>query len=159
MIYNLWTNKSGVCKRKEVLDMVRKNERKPAATVESIHTEYAQSLQQKVDRKKAQKVRLYRRLTVLSIAAILVLSVLAHTFFDQKRLLTMKKEEQEELLVELESLEEEQDALKGQLAKLDDDEYIAKLARQEYFLSDKNEIIFSMPNKKEIRKKESGEKE
>ena len=159
MIYNLWTNKSGVCKRKEVLDMVRKEERKSAATVASIHTEYVHSLQQKVDRKKARKVRLYRRLTVLSIAAILVLSVLTHTFFDQKKMLTIKKQEQEELLVELEALEEEQNALTGQLAKLDDDEYIAKLARQEYFLSDKNEIIFSMPNKKEIIKKDSGEKE
>lgn len=159
MIYNLWTNKSGVCKRKEVLDVVRKEERKSAATVASIHTEYVQSLQQKVDRKKARKVRLYRRLAVLSIAAILVLSVLTHTFIDQKKMLTLKKQEHEELLVELEALEDEQNSLTGQLAKLNDDEYIAKLARQEYFLSDKNEIIFSMPNKKEISKKESGEKE
>ena len=159
MIYNLWTNKSGVCKRKEVLDVVRKEERKSAATVASIHTEYVHSLQQKVDRKKARKARLYRRLTALSIVVIIILGVLTHTFFDQKKMLAMKKQEKEELLVELETLEEEQNMLTGQIAKLNDDEYIAKLARQEYFLSDKNEIIFSMPNKKEKNKKESGEKE
>ncbi len=139
--------------------MVQKKERQRTAKIESIHTEYARSLEQQADRKKAQKVRLYRRLSVLTVAAILVLSVLAHNFFDQRKMLTMKKQEHEELLIELKAMEEEQDSLKGQLVKLDDDEYIAKLARQEYFLSDKSEIIFSMPNKKEIKKKESGKKE
>lgn len=142
-----------------MLDMVRKEGKKSAATVASIHTEYVSSLQQKVDRKKAHKVRLYRRLMVLAVAAILILSVMTHTFFDQKKLLALKKQEHEELLVELQALEEEQGYLTDQIAKLNDDDYIGKLARQEYFLSDKSEIIFSMPNKKEIIKKESKEKE
>ncbi|MBO1910044.1 septum formation initiator family protein, partial [Microvirga sp. 3-52] len=54
---------------------------------------------------------------------------------------------------------DEQEMLMNQLAKLEDDEYIAKLARQEYFLSDDNEIIFSMPNKKVEDKKKTDEKE
>ncbi len=35
--------------------------------------------------------------------------------------------------------------LKSQIIKLNDDEYIAKLARKEYFLSEDNEIIFAIP--------------
>jgi len=139
--------------------MVQKEGKKSAAKVASIHNEYVSSLQQKVDRKKAHKIRLYRRLTVLAIAAILILGVMTHTFFDQKKLLALKKQEHEEMLVELKELEKEQDYLTDQIAKLNDDDYIGKLARHEYFLSDKNEVIFSMPNKKEIIKKESKEKE
>lgn len=142
-----------------MLDMVQKEGKKSAATVASIHNEYVSSLQQKVDRKKAHKIRLYRRLTVLAIVAILILGVMTHTFFDQKKLLALKKQEHEEMLVELKELEKEQDYLTDQIAKLNDDDYIGKLARHEYFLSDKNEVIFSMPNKKEIIKKESKEKE
>lgn len=139
--------------------MVQKEGKKSAVKVASIHNEYVSSLQQKVDRKKAHKIRLYRRLTVLAIAAVLILGVMTHTFFDQKKLLALKKQEHEEMLVELKELEKEQDYLTDQIAKLNDDDYIGKLARHEYFLSDKNEVIFSMPNKKEIIKKESKEKE
>ena len=49
--------------------------------------------------------------------------------------------------------------LTGRLAKLNDDEYIAKLARQEYFLSDKNEIIFSLPKKDGKGEKKEDKKE
>ncbi len=41
--------------------------------------------------------------------------------------------------------------------KLNDDDYIAKLARKEYFLSEKNEIIFSIPeNKKKTDEQDEG---
>ena len=49
-----------------------KQNRKSPATIASINKEYVQSLQQKIDRKKARKVRLYRRLTVFAIVALLM---------------------------------------------------------------------------------------
>ena len=73
--------------------------------------------------------------------------------------MALKEQEKTEMLAELKEIEEEQEMLINQLAKLEDDEYIAKLARQEYFLSDHNEIIFSMPNKKVKDKKKIDEKE
>ena len=45
--------------------------------------------------------------------------------------------------------------LELQIAKLQDDEYIAKLARKEYFLSEEGEIIFTIP--KESDKKDDDE--
>ena len=66
------------------------------------------------------------------------------------------------LIEELALHEKERDQLAKQLEKLNDDEYIAKLARQEYFLSDKNEIIFSLPKKEqkeEKKQKKDKEKE
>ena len=62
-----------------------------------------------------------------------------------------------EMLAQLEDVKDEQEILKRQLVKLDDDDYIAKLARKEYFLSENNEIIFSIPeNKKKTDKKDDG---
>ncbi len=139
--------------------MVQKPNRKSPATIASINKEYVQSLQQKVDRKKARKVRLYRRLAVFAVAALLILGFFTHSFFEQKKILALKEQEKAEKLAELKEVEDEQEMLINQLAKLEDDEYIAKLARQEYFLSDNNEIIFSMPNKKADDKKKTDEKE
>ena len=139
--------------------MVQKHNRKSPATIASINKEYVQSLQQKIDRKKARKVRLYRRLAVFAFAALLILGFFTHSFFEQKKILALKEQEKAEKLAELKGVEDEQEMLINQLAKLEDDEYIAKLARQEYFLSDNNEIIFSMPNKKAEDKKKTDEKE
>ncbi|RKJ59809.1 septum formation initiator, partial [Butyricicoccus sp. 1XD8-22] len=44
---------------------------------------------------------------------------------------------------------EQQEMLNLQIAKLEDDEYLAKLARKEYFLSEEGEIIFTIPKDKE----------
>lgn len=139
--------------------MVRKQEKHSSATVRSIETEYVRSLQQKVNRKKALKIRLYRRLFIFSLVAVIILSVLTVTFFNQQKVLAAKEKEKEVLLTELVEVEENQAMLTGQLAKLNDDEYIAKLAREQYFLSEKNEIIFSMPKSKEKDEKKDGEKE
>ena len=67
-----------------------------------------------------------------------------------------KKDEKEQVQQELVSLEKEESLLKDEIVKLNDDDYIGKLARKEYFLSDDNEIIFTLPEKKD---KEEEEKE
>ena len=53
------------------------------------------------------------------------------------------------MLAELQEVKEQQEMLNLQIAKLEDDEYIAKLARKEYFLSDEGEIIFTIPSDEE----------
>lgn len=129
-------------------------QRKPLANVASIQTEYVRSLHKKEERIRARKVRLYRRLAVYTIAAIIILGTLTSTFFNQKQALSVKEQKVVELLAELEIVTEEQEMLNRQIVKLSDDDYIAKLARKNYFLSDKNEIIFSTPDKKKkIEKK------
>ena len=47
--------------------------------------------------------------------------------------------------MQLAKLEKEQRLLEEEIVKLNDDEYIAKFARKEYFLSDDGEIIFNLP--------------
>jgi cell division protein DivIC len=137
--------------------MQQKKQTKSYAKVASIQTEYVRSLQQKESRKNARKVRLYRRLTVFAVIAVLALAGLSNMYMNQKKSLALKEQEKEELLEQLELVKTEQATLNRQLVKLNDDDYIAKLARKEYFLSEGNEVIFSTPkNKKKEDEKENG---
>ncbi|MFK4996598.1 septum formation initiator family protein [Bacillus sp. N9] len=54
----------------------------------------------------------------------------------------------------LAKLEKKQLTLENEIVKLNDDDYIAKLARSEYFLSEKGEIIFNIPDPKEEEEEE-----
>lgn len=146
------------CERKGVQVMKSRQQRK-TATVSSIQTEYVQSLQKKEQRKQARKVRLYRRLTVFAVIVMLSLGLLTHTLYKQKQVLAAKEQEKVEMLAKLEEVKKEQKQLRVQLEKLNDDEYIAKLARKEYFLSDQNEIIFSTPSNKKKNEEKTGGKE
>ena len=99
--------------------------------------------------KRLAKVRVARnrRLAAFFIMAIIIIGFLSKTIMNQNERLEAKQhilnEREEELVEALET----QELLKLQIAKLDDDEYIAKLARKEYFLSEKGEIIFTIPDK------------
>ena len=61
-----------------------KQQRKSPATVSSIQTEYVRSHQKKEERIHARKVRLYRRLAVYAIAAVIILGALIHTNLSSK---------------------------------------------------------------------------
>lgn len=138
-------------------DLEQKQQRKSPATVATIQTEYVRSLQQKENRKNARKVRLYRRLTVFAIIVAVTFGGLIQMQIKQKQVLAVKEQQRKDVLAQLEVVQEEQEMLNRQLVKLDDDNYIAKLARKEYFLSENNEIIFSVPeNKKKNDKKDDG---
>ena len=80
--------------------MVQKQQRKSSTTIASIQTEYVHSLQKKEDRKNARKVRLYRRLTVFAIAALLLSVILRISFIKQKKALAVKEQEKSEMLAE-----------------------------------------------------------
>ena len=99
--------------------------------------------------KKLAKMRAARnrRLAAFFVIALFVIGFLGKTLMNQNERLEAKqqilKEREEELVEAIET----QELLKLQIAKLDDDEYIAKLARIEYFLSEQGEIIFTIPDK------------
>lgn len=51
-------------------------------------------------------------------------------------------------------IDKQQAMLRSEIKKLKDDDYIAKLARSEYFLSKKGEIIFNLPDSKKNTQEE-----
>ena len=108
----------------------------------------------------AKKRAVRNRRLIASFAMILfIIGILGKTLMNQNERLEEKrqilKEREEELVEAIET----QELLKLQIAKLDDDEYIAKLARKEYFLSEQGEIIFTIPNKKKDQSSNKGKDE
>jgi cell division protein DivIC len=91
---------------------------------------------------------LIRRLSLFLAFAVFVSYFMVSSFITQASVIDAKKAQKKQLDKQLTALKKQQDVLKEDIVKLNDDDYIAKLARKEYFFSDKNEIIFNIPDKK-----------
>ena len=137
----------------------RKQHEEEYRNVASINKDYVGSVERQEKRQKAHKVRLFRRLGFFALLVVVVMSWLTMTMFSQKNALAAKEQQKLEAKQELVDILEEQEMLKSQIVKLNDDEYIAKLARKEYFLSDEGEIIFSIPENEDADKKNKDSKE
>jgi len=117
--------------------------------IASINTDYVRSIERKENRNKAKKVRLARRLLLFSIMSVAVVGLLISTLLSSKSAYEVKQVQKEQVAQELEQVKEEQEILKVQISKLNDDEYIGKLLRKQYFLSEEGEIIFTLPGNDE----------
>ena len=108
-------------------------------------------LQKERAEKRAAKKRklLRRRLTVFFVFTAIVSYFLISTLISQAAQIKEIEEEKVELEKTLAKVEREQSMLEDEVVKLNDDEYIGKLIRSEYFLSENGEIIFSIPKEEE----------
>jgi cell division protein DivIC len=127
--------------------------------ISSINKDYVRSVERLEKREKAHKTRLFRRLGAFAVIVVVVMGWLTLTMFDKSQALAAKENKKAEVLQALEEVQDEHDMLKSQILKLNDDEYIAKLARKEYFLSEDNEIIFAIPENEENDDKNIDSKE
>ncbi len=114
--------------------------------VRTLENDYVRSSEHKANYSKQKKIRFRRRMFVFSIVASVILIFLIKTNINQNEKLAQKEQQKEEVLAQLEEVKEKQELLNLQIAKLEDDEYIAKLARKEFFLSEDGEIIFTIPD-------------
>ncbi|PWW19010.1 cell division protein DivIC [Cytobacillus oceanisediminis] len=96
---------------------------------------------------------LFRRLAAFFTLAAVLSFFMISTLVSQSVALEEKVEEKNRLDKELAALQKKEVILEEEIVKLNDDEYIAKLARKDYFLSDNNEIIFNLPEETEKNKK------
>ena len=117
--------------------------------IASINTDYVRSIERQENRNKAKKVRLARRLVLFTILSVALVGFLVSTLLSSKSAFEEKQLKKEQVAQELEQVKEEQEILKVQISKLNDDEYIGKLLRKQYFLSEEGEIIFTLPGKEE----------
>ena len=103
--------------------------------------------------KKAAKVMkrkrgLRRRLTLYAVCAAIFAIIAMSTLISQHGKLEEKAQEKAHVKSQLSQLRNDEKLLKGEIVKLNDDEYVAKLVRRDYFLSEKGEIIFNLPKAK-----------
>ncbi|MGE7763562.1 FtsB family cell division protein [Peribacillus sp. NPDC097895] len=117
--------------------------------VAKIENPYVAQEEKKVQTVKKKKRGLMRRLTLYSVFAALFLILAVTTLITQNAALDEKVKQKEDLHMKLAKLEKDETLLKEEIVKLNDDDYIAKIARRDYFLSDKGEIIFNLPKGKE----------
>jgi cell division protein DivIC len=117
--------------------------------IAKLQTQYAIQ-QESAELSSARKRKLlYRRLAAYVVLAGVITFLMISTYISQLSALEEKVSEKKQLQKQLSGLEKQQQILEEEIVKLNDDEYIAKLARKEYFLSEENEIIFNLPKEEE----------
>lgn len=117
-----------------------------------IRNEYAESKYYTEELASRKRKALARRLATFSLLAALFAFFMISSIYSRAEALEEKRAEKKMLEQKLSELNRERDILNEEIIKLNDDEYIAKLARKEYFLSDKGEIIFTLPEGKKKEK-------
>ena len=133
----------------------QKQQRVHKDSVKTLDNDYVRSSAGQVKKqqiRQRQKVLSRRRLALFFVVAAIVGIALVSTKMNQHVRLAEKEEEKRLAQEELAAAKEQQEMLKLQITKLEDDDYIAKLARKEYFLSEEGEIIFTIP--KEVKKED-----
>ncbi|MBI0581112.1 septum formation initiator family protein [Neobacillus cucumis] len=119
--------------------------KKNVAKIQSTYVEQQEFAEIATARKRKLVVR---RLSLFLVFAIFVSYFMISSILTQASMIDAKKAQKKQLGHKLAELKKQQDILKEDIVKLNDDDYIAKLARKEYFFSKKNEIIFNIPEDK-----------
>lgn len=112
--------------------------------VAKLNTDYShkqEQIKQNTDRKR---IGLIRRLTVFGVLALIIGGLMVSALITQASAIENKKAEKVKLEQQLTKLQSKQKQLKGEIVKLNDDDYIKKIARRDYFLSEDGEIIFNV---------------
>jgi cell division protein DivIC len=113
--------------------------------VTKLHSSYVIEQEKKEQRAMRRRRIAVIRFTLLSSILMAISSMLLYALISQSANIEAKIEEKKELEQKLEKLGKQQKRLEEEIKKLNDDEYIAELARKNYFLSKEGEIIFTVP--------------
>lgn len=108
---------------------------------------YVVQQEQKVAKVQKRKQGLKRRLALYGVFVAIFAVFAVATLISQHRTLNEKTLQKEKIESQLATLKSDEKSLKAEIVKLNDDEYVAKLVRKDYFLSEEDEIIFTLPNK------------
>ena len=116
------------------------------SVVKTLNNDYVRSNEEARQKKKQKLILRRRRMFLWFVLAFIIIAGLVDYQMTQKERLAEKQQQLEIAQKKKEDVIEKQEILKLQITRLKDDEYVAKLARKEYFLSDEGEIIFTMPS-------------
>ncbi|WP_445478979.1 FtsB family cell division protein [Lysinibacillus irui] len=114
-----------------------------------LDNDYVRNTDRAINRKQQSRKRKMRRIVFFAIVPVIIIALLLNVLSHQNETLAAKEKSKEEANKHLTELKEEQETLNLKIKQLQDDEYIAKLLRKEYYLSEKGEVIFIMPDKKD----------
>jgi cell division protein DivIC len=152
-------NNDKVSREGERVMSLKRDQKAETREVTSIRNDYVRSVEMEGERKKAHRVRLFRRLTVFGLLVLMATIWVGSTIYAQTQTISEKEELRIQALQQLEEVEKQQSQLEEQILLLNDEEYLAKLARKDYFLSDEGEIIFTTPNTEKKDEEKPSEEE
>ncbi|WP_223703324.1 FtsB family cell division protein [Sutcliffiella deserti] len=114
--------------------------------IAEINSDYSKVKQEQYMKQQKKRRGLYRRLSLFFVIVAVFGILIGKTLLEQRAILQEKQDRKEAVEQELVQLEQEQHRLEEEIVKLNDDEYIAKIARRDYFMSEDGEIIFNIPD-------------
>ncbi len=88
-----------------------------------------------------------RRLTIMTFLLIGLIAGLGVSFFNNWTTILENKKEARQLKEKYDELLEKETALKSEVTKLQDPDYVARYAREKYLYSKNGEIIIRIPEK------------
>ncbi|HAO5926131.1 TPA: septum formation initiator family protein [Listeria monocytogenes] len=119
--------------------------KKAESKVARIENRYIKDTATMKKTRSRRRIALFRRLAFMAIIFVVVGGLLTITYTKQALTLKEKKAKQVQVDKKMVAMKDEEEALNEQIKKLHNDDYIAKLARSEYYLSKDGEIIFNIP--------------
>ena len=114
-----------------------------------LDNDYVRNTDKAMNRKMQSRKRKLRRIVFFAVVPVVIIAFLINVLVHQSETLAEKEQKKQEATQHLVKVKDEQDSLNLKIKQLEDDEYIAKLLRKEYFLSEEGEIIFIIPEKED----------
>lgn len=116
-----------------------------SARVRAMDESYVKQREQELERQEKRKRGLRRRLSVLAVIAFTLGCISFVTIYAQAATVEEKNLQKAELEVQLEELQAEEKRLYQDIKNYNDLDYIAEIARRDYFLSKPGETLFKLP--------------
>lgn len=120
-------------------------QKKPFKKVTKLNNSFTQEKTLTAHRERKRKRVIRRRTALISAAGILFLGMSSMHIAGSKQKVQELEAQSAEAREELETVQTYQDDLDYYIGMLEDEEYVAKLARGEYYLTKENEIVFNLP--------------
>ena len=114
-----------------------------------LDNDYVRNADKATNQKVQSRKRKMRRIVFFAVVPVIIIVFLLNVLAHQKETLVVNEKKKVEVEQQLTELKEQQEMLNLQIKQLEDDEYIAKVLRKEYFLSEEDEIIFVIPEKED----------
>lgn len=100
------------------------------------------------EQRRRRRKGLIRRLSMYALCAIFLLSFAGVTLYQQQTTIDDQKIVSQELQDKLANMEREESRLTQEIEWLHDPEYIAEIARRDFFLTKPGETLFQLPRSK-----------
>ena len=102
----------------------------------------------KCTKKKSSK-KVAKRMLVFGFFSVVIISVVFISILKIVNQIVMKYNEANDLEKKMADLEEKEEDLNNEIKRLQDEEYLARYAREKYFYSKDGELIIRIPTEEE----------